>query len=131
MKHLLLTLLLSAPVAAMAQTAAPAKPAANPVGNIKKFHILFYYSSATPLADKELLKTLQGRHLNYIDSLYKAGQVAMAGPIGDKEMRGILVLQTDNTDVAKLVGEGDPLVKAGHFRYEVKPWYTEPGHALK
>lgn len=103
-----------------------------PAPKIKLYYVLFYYRGPKRIVDTAVLNPLQRQHMAHIDQHYKLGTVGIAGPFGGKEdLRGMLILQGVDEAGAKAIGDTDPMVKVGHLRYEVKPWYSEPGYALK
>lgn len=131
----MLAMLFFAGVTAQAQTnnaAKPAKPGGGMPPNIKQYYVLFYYKGPQRITDTAVLNPLQRQHLAHIDKHYELGKVGIAGPFGGKDdLRGLLILQDIDEAGAKAIGDTDPLVKVGHLRYEVRPWYSEPGHPLK
>lgn len=81
--------------------------------------------------DSATAAQIQAGHLAHIDAMARAGQVAIAGPMGDDgDLRGILVFTVSSKEEAeKLEGE-DPAVKAGRLVIEVHPWWAMKGSRL-
>src|SRR5262245_52606405 len=69
-----------------------------------------YDSRPTPAVEK-----LLARHHAYTERLREQGQLVFAGAIeGTGDLRGVLVMQGDSEDVARVVRD-DPAVRAGRF----------------
>ena len=46
-----------------------------------------------------------------------------AGPIGgDKELRGLFIINAESLEAAQAIAQRDPMVKAGHLKAEVHTW---------
>ncbi len=72
------------------------------------------------------------RHRAWAEKLRASGRLVFAGPVeGSDELLGVLVMNGDSADVARLVA-GDPAVRAGHLQPRVLRWWTAfgniPGH---
>jgi uncharacterized protein YciI len=79
-----------------------------------------------------LLSQLQTAHLSYMDSLANKNKLHIAGPFGhDGEHRGIVVYNTPTFEEARLLANGDPMVKIGRLIIEVYPWWAAKGSTLK
>lgn len=71
---------------------------------------------------------LQAAHLDHIFSLIAQGAVVAAGPFDDGgDYRGVLVFAPDTLEGARVLGEADPLVKAGHLALRLWPWMVAEG----
>lgn len=61
-------------------------------------------------------------HLAYMQSLYEAGTVVLAGPVGDGS-GAMVVLQAGSEEEARQVLEGDPYTVAGvGVDHVLRPW---------
>jgi uncharacterized protein YciI len=71
---------------------------------------------------------IQKGHLAYMDSLYREGKLPMAGPFfEDGDWRGVVVYRVKTVEDARELAAGDPAVKAGRLKIEVRPWMTLRG----
>lgn len=111
------------------------KPKTGPEAyGLKQYFLLHYLKGPKRMDPKDTarLNPLQRAHLLHIDDMAAAGKVLMAGPIAEEgDLRGILIMSVPTKQEAEAIGNADPLVKVGHLRYEVKPWWTMPGSCLK
>lgn len=71
---------------------------------------------------------IQEGHMANIRKMAKSGDLAIAGPFGDKgAIRGILIFRTaDKPRIESLVAE-DPAVKAGRLKLELYAWAVPKG----
>lgn len=71
------------------------------------------------------MKILQKQHLNNILKLEEEGKIIVAGPFYNTEfVRGIFIYNTDSLDLAREWAYSDPMIKSGHLRVELYPWYS-------
>jgi uncharacterized protein YciI len=71
---------------------------------------------------------IQKGHLAYMESLHKQGKLPMAGPfLEEGDWRGVVVYRVKTVEEARELAAGDPAVKAGRLRIEVRPWMTLRG----
>ena len=98
---------------------------------MKEYFLCLLKAGPTRDQDSATAAQIQAGHLAHIDAMWKAGQVAIAGPMGDDgDLRGILVFTVSSKEEAeKLVAE-DPAVKAGRLVTEVHPWWAMKGSRL-
>lgn len=92
--------------------------------------VLLKRPASAPELPDERLEEIQARHLEHLDQLYKAGQLAVAGPFGDQpdpSLRGMALYRVGSVEEAKRLAEADPAVQAGRLEVEVLSWYTLPG----
>jgi hypothetical protein len=61
-------------------------------------------------------------HPRYLQSLLAQGRLVMAGPFQDDSNSGMSILDAASLEEARTTAEGDPTVKAGLLKVEVKPW---------
>ena len=85
-----------------------------------------------PELDSAESAEIQAAHLAYMSQNAKDGVLLMAGPFGDDgDMRGIVIYDVATKAEADSIINGDPAVKAGRLRIEVKPWWAAKGSVLK
>ncbi len=85
-----------------------------------------------PELDSAESAEIQAAHLAYMSQNTKDGVLLMAGPFGDDgDMRGIVIYDVATKAEADSIINGDPAVKAGRLRIEVKPWWAAKGSVLK
>jgi uncharacterized protein YciI len=71
-------------------------------------------------------KAIQEGHLANISALWKAGKLAVAGPLGDDgDLRGIFIFQVATLEEAKALTDSDPAIKAGRLVAEIHPWWVD------
>lgn len=97
----------------------------------KKFELVTYYLGLLykgPARNQtsEESEKIQTAHLKHLDSLYKNGNLLIAGPMGDDgDLRGIVVLKVNSMEEAKAIVDADPAIKAGRLRVELHPWMSQ------
>jgi uncharacterized protein len=69
---------------------------------------------------------LQNSHMSHLADLHGAGHLLAAGPLMDKRLRGLLILNVD-PETARRMAEQDPAVRAGRFEVRVMPWMVPEG----
>ena len=77
----------------------------------------------------ERLDEIQRQHLAHLDSLYRQGALAAAGPFGDQSdesLRGLCLFRTGIEETRALVAQ-DPAVRAGRLELDVLTWYHPKG----
>jgi len=64
-------------------------------------------------------------HMSNMGVMVEAGQLIVAGPLGQNEhsYRGIFVLDMADLEEAKDLLQTDPAIKAGYLAYDLFPWY--------
>lgn len=66
------------------------------------------------------------KHVVYVQSLLESGRAVIAGPIqGDPELEGVYIFRAKTAEEAKSWAMADPGVSAGHFSFEMHPWWSE------
>ncbi len=71
-------------------------------------------------------KDLLAAHIANVMSLLETGKAVIAGPLGDdSDIAGIFVLRAKSAAEALEWTEADPAVKAGFFKAEMHPWWSE------
>jgi uncharacterized protein YciI len=81
-----------------------------------------------PEYSQEKLQELQAGHMANIQKMADAGDLVLAGPMGDDgRLRGIFVFRrTDPDKITAQVAE-DPAIKAGRLEMELYPWNVPRG----
>lgn len=82
-----------------------------------------------PPADPAELQKMQAAHIQNFVDLAGQGKLLTAGPLGEgkKNLRGIVVLNTDNPDEIKGWFKNDPYVSNGIMELQAFKWYTAKG----
>ena len=71
-------------------------------------------------------KDLLAAHIANVTSLLESGKAVIAGPLGDdSDIAGVLVFRAKSAVEALEWAEADPAVKAGFFKAEMHPWWSE------
>ena len=71
-------------------------------------------------------KEVQSAHIANVMSLLESGKAVIAGPLGDDgDIAGIFVFRAKSAEEARDWAEADPAVKAGFFKAEMHPWWSE------
>jgi uncharacterized protein YciI len=69
---------------------------------------------------------LKSAHIANVMSLLESGKAVIAGPLGDdSDIAGVFVLRAKSAEEASAWAEADPAVKAGFFKAEMHPWWSE------
>jgi uncharacterized protein len=75
---------------------------------------------------------LHKQHLAHFGRLQAEGKVVVLGPFaGDGDLRGVGILKVDSADVARVVFEDDPSVKAGRLTVTPMVLYSDPANFQK
>jgi uncharacterized protein YciI len=78
------------------------------------------------------LAALRAAHLRYLFGLKEAGDALLVGPLmGHPEVRGIIILATEDVEKARELVAADPLVSRGLLRADVSLFFGIPGDALR
>jgi uncharacterized protein len=88
--------------------------------------VLLIQRPDAPKLDEESANKLQDAHMDFLAKLHEQGHLLAAGPLSDKEFRGLTIMRGDPEKVAALK-EQDPAVKAGKFMIKVIPWMVPTG----
>ena len=100
---------------------------------MKRYVMVFLMrgESAFDYSDKEL-EELQAGHMANMDKMAESGILQVAGPFGDDtEFRGILIMDSETIEDAKVLVEQDPAIKAGRLKAEYHTWWGAVGTTLK
>lgn len=99
---------------------------------MKKYFLVFLKRGSQRSQNQAEAQKIQAAHLAHMDSLAQAGQLDIAGPMGDDtELRGIVVLRVPSLEDAERCVKADPAVKANRLSYEIHPWWAAVGSKLR
>lgn len=71
-------------------------------------------------------KELQEAHIANVMSLLESGKAVIVGPLADdSDIAGVFVFRAKSAEQARAWAEADPAVKAGFFKAEMHPWWSE------
>jgi uncharacterized protein YciI len=71
-------------------------------------------------------KDLQSAHIANVMSQLESGKAVIAGPLADdSDINGVLIFRAKSAEEARAWAEADPAVKAGFFKAEMHPWWSE------
>jgi len=91
------------------------------------FLILLVRPDNAPTYSAERSKEIQDGHMAHLTKLYNAGTAKVAGPfMEDQRIRGIVLIEAKNMELAKMAPMADPAVMAGRLAAEVYPWAIDP-----
>jgi uncharacterized protein len=79
-----------------------------------------------PQLDAKQAADLQDAHMSYLLDLHEAGHLLVAGPVDDKQVRGLSILNV-GTEQARELKELDPAVRAGVYSIRVLQWVVPAG----
>lgn len=80
-----------------------------------------YYAAMLAITDAEKNKEVRPAHLEYIDRLYQADKVAMAGPFTDGK-GGMIIYKADSLEEAMQLAENDPVIVEKCRTLELREW---------
>lgn len=104
------------------------KPIVNSDEEMKTYVMVFLKTGPTRNQTKEKAAEIQTAHLEHLSKMAEEGFLLMAGPFTDEsEVKGILVLNTQEIQEAKNRVEEDPAIKAGRLKAEYHLWFTKSG----
>ncbi|HEY6233403.1 MAG TPA: YciI family protein [Pyrinomonadaceae bacterium] len=71
-------------------------------------------------------KDLKAQHIQNVMTLLESGKAVIAGPLADEgDIAGILIFRAKSAEEALGWAENDPAVRAGFFKAEMHPWWSE------
>jgi uncharacterized protein len=79
-----------------------------------------------PRLDEQAAAELQDAHMSHLADLHDAGSLLAAGPLRDRELRGLSILNVE-PDAARELKERDPAVRAGLYVIKAIPWMVPAG----
>ena len=92
------------------------------VGRQRWFWLLLLTRGPIRGQSRAELDEIQAAHLRHLHTLRRRGQMTLFGPVeGAGALRGIGVLTVPTRDEAEALMAGDPAVRAGRLRAEVRP----------
>ncbi len=106
------------------------EPSGPPPPDMMRTYVMgfLYPGTDPPPMPEEELEALQRAHLGYMAWLAKEGTLILAGPFLDgTDLRGLCLYCVETVEEARVLGDGDPAVKAGRLRFEYHPWYGPRG----
>ena len=129
---LIITLLFSFGLVSEAQVKSVAKPTRDKEkideGEMKTYIMVFLKEGPNRKQSKEEAEKIQKDHLDHLTAMHQEGMLLMAGPFqDDSKIKGILVLNLEVLEEAKVRVEEDPAIKAGRLVAEYHLWYTKSG----
>lgn len=99
---------------------------------MQKYFIVILKSGSAEFENAQKAAALQRQHLEYLGDLFQEGTIILNGPTdGEGEIRGFSVYSVPKIEDAKKLAENDPLVKAGHLKIEVLPWWLAKGSIVE
>jgi uncharacterized protein YciI len=117
---LLLVLFLLSAVASAQET----KSGEHAAETMKVYYMAFLKSGSERGQDSATVAAIQQGHMAHINRMAEDKKLVLAGPfIGDKEFRGIFVLNVGSMEEAQELTEQDPAVKSGRLSVEIIRWY--------
>jgi uncharacterized protein YciI len=91
------------------------------------FLVLLVRPENAPTYSAEHSKEIQAGHMAHLTKLFNAGTAKVAGPFMEEHrIRGIVLIEAKNVEMAKMAPMADPAIKAGRLAAEVYPWAVAP-----
>ncbi len=91
------------------------------------FLVLLVRPENAPTYSAERSKEIQAGHMAHLTKLFNAGTAKVAGPFMEEHrIRGIVLIEAKNMEMAKMAPMADPAIKAGRLAAEVYPWSVAP-----
>lgn len=120
------------PLQSVALSVLHTKPHPGSVPDVKRYWMVFLKKGPNRNQSTTDAEKIQEAHMENIARLSHAGKLVIAGPFGnDGDLKGIFIMNcNDSTEVVQLINE-DPAVKAGRLRFEVLSWWTEKNCVFK
>ena len=102
-----------------------AQQKAEPQPKMVEFHMALLKRDPNA-ANNNAPASMLEEHKAYVFSLLESGKAVIAGPMAKEgELVGIYILRAKGAEEARSWAEADPLVKAGHVKAEMHPWWSE------
>jgi uncharacterized protein YciI len=79
-----------------------------------------------PRLDEQAAAALQDAHMSHLADLHEAGQLLVAGPLSDDQLRGLNIMRATPEEARALAAE-DPAVRIGRFSVKAIPWMVPAG----
>ncbi len=85
-----------------------------------------------PAADKQAVRDMLPRHLEYQRTLEREDRLVAAGPLSDETGqdwtgKGLIILRAQSLEDARQVAANDPMHGSGARNYVVLPWLMNEG----
>jgi uncharacterized protein YciI len=98
-----------------------------PASKLVQFHMaLFAKGPGWNSTAEPTRNSILHQHFANVMSMLDSGKAVLAGPLADEsEVAGIFILRASSADEAKSWVEADPSIKAGLFKFEIHPWWSE------
>ncbi|WP_233494441.1 YciI family protein [Mesonia sp. K7] len=99
---------------------------------MQQYFMVFLKKGENRNQDSTETAELQKQHLAHLTRMANEGYTSLTGPFGDDgDIRGIVVYNTPNIEMADSLAKLDPIVKAGRLEVEVHPWWVGKGGKLQ
>lgn len=92
---------------------------------LKQYFFVMLKKGPNRSQDSQQANKIQEGHMQNIIHLSEIGKLVCAGPFGDDEGGGILILNVKTFEEAKEIVEKDPAVISGRLIFEIRPWWTD------
>ena len=102
------------------------KEKAEPQHKMVEFHMALLKRGPNAANNNAPASKLLDEHKAYVFSLLESGKAIIAGPMArEGDLVGIYILRAKGAEEARSWADADPLVKAGHVKAEMHPWWSE------
>lgn len=92
---------------------------------LKQYFFVMLKKGPNRNQDAEQAQRIQEGHMKNISDLSETGKLVCAGPFGDEEGGGILILDAPTFEEAKALVDKDPAIISGRLIFEIRPWWTD------
>lgn len=92
---------------------------------LKQYYFVILKKGPNRNQDSLQSQKIQEGHMKNVTDLSNEGKLVCAGPFGDEEGGGILILNVSTFDEAKLLVERDAAIISGRLVFEIRPWWTD------
>ncbi|PJA96263.1 MAG: hypothetical protein CO129_07495 [Ignavibacteriales bacterium CG_4_9_14_3_um_filter_34_10] len=92
---------------------------------LKQYYFVMLKKGPNRNQDSLQSQKIQEGHMKNITDLSNDGKLVCAGPFGDEEGGGILILNASTFEEAKSMVERDPAIISGRLISEIRPWWTD------
>jgi len=92
---------------------------------LKQYFFVMLKKGPNRNQDSTMAMKIQEGHLKNITDLSNEGKLVCAGPFGDDEGGGILILNVATQEEAENLVIKDPAIISGRLIYEIRPWWTD------
>lgn len=107
------------------------KPTAPPI-EMKELQLVLLErpSNLAPMSP-DAAGQLQKQHLGFLENLYQTRKALAVGPLEDKKLAGIVIMDVGTPDKAKSILSNEPTIKAGRLKPVVLRWYAAANYFAK